>query len=1027
MATGRKFRGFVNLTSIPEPEAMEYAYRFVKPPDVSCPAVVSAGGETFMVYVLNRLGQISNVLTGNKCASGTGEFFLQQLRRMDVSLEEAAHWAATTEPHHVSGRCSVFCKSDCTHATNKGIPKSKVTAGLCKMMAGKILELLKKVERKNIMLTGGAARNRMMVECLHKEIPGLIIPPEAPYFEALGAALWGLENDTAQFSGMSDLLRSKAASFDRLPPLKDFKDMVTFKTMEKGEIHAGDTCILGLDVGSTTTKAVLVRTRDNAMLASVYLLTNGDPVGASRQCYHAILDQVSKKVNPSEIFIEGLGVCGSGRQIAGLHALTDSVINEIIAHAAAAVFFDPQVDTIFEIGGQDAKYTHITNAVASDYAMNEACSAGTGSFLEESAHETLGVAMEEIADIALKGKHPPNFNDQCAAFIASDIKNAIHEGVEHEDIVAGLVYSICMNYSNRVKGNRPVGNKVFMQGGVCYNRAVPLAMAALVGKPIIVPPEPGLTGAYGVALEVKERIEKGLLEKKPFDLSALAGREVTYGKPFVCKGGAEKCDRRCEIAMIALDGTQYPFGGACNRYYNLRQNIRYNVKKLDLVRVRQELVFKKYGARLVPGSDPISASGPVRKLSNGRKKNPVKRIGINRSFLVNTYYPLYSTFFTELGLEPVIPDVCSQEGIDQRNAAFCYPGELAHGYFHSLLEMKNPPEYIFLPHFKAVPVLDENSSSQVCPFVQGETFYLKATFREKLRKLQAQGTRVLTPLLDLTDGLAAARKPLVDTAVQMGLKRKTALAAFETALNQQTACMAEMRAIGKKTLEELESDPEQTAVVIFGRSYNGFVEEAHMGIPHKLASRGVRVIPFDFFLSDTGKSKRHMYWGLGQRILQAARFVEEHPQLFGTFITNFSCGPDSFIIGYFRDIMGRKPSLTLELDNHTADAGLETRIEAFLDIVSAYRKLFAEKRVSKKKRTFIPARTTLDNGIPKVITGSGEVLPMTDSRVKLLVPSMGRLATESLAAVFRGSGIKTIAHPPSNEASAETGPGKYIL
>ncbi|MBW1827412.1 MAG: activase, partial [Deltaproteobacteria bacterium] len=139
------------------------------------------------------------------------------------------------------------------------------------------------------------------------------------------------------------------------------------------------------------------------------------------------------------------------------------------------------------------------------------------------------------------------------------------------------------------------------------------------------------------------------------------------------------------------------------------------------------------------------------------------------------------------------------------------------------------------------------------------------------------------------------------------------------------------------------------------------------------------------------------------------------------FITNFSCGPDSFIIGYFRDIMGRKPSLTLELDNHTADAGLETRIEAFLDIVSAYRKLFAEKRVSKTKRTFIPARTTLDKGIPKVITSSGEVLPMTDSRVKLLVPSMGRLVTESLAAVFRGSGINAIAHPPSDEAVLKLG------
>ncbi len=144
VATGRRFRQFVNLTSIPEPEAVEYAYQFVKPPGVSCPAVVSAGGETFMVYVMNRMGRISNVLTGNKCASGTGEFFLQQLRRMDVSLEEASRWAAAEAPHNVSGRCSVFCKSDCTHATNKGVAKSKVTAGLCKMMADKILEFARR-------------------------------------------------------------------------------------------------------------------------------------------------------------------------------------------------------------------------------------------------------------------------------------------------------------------------------------------------------------------------------------------------------------------------------------------------------------------------------------------------------------------------------------------------------------------------------------------------------------------------------------------------------------------------------------------------------------------------------------------------------------------------------------------------------------------------------------------------------------------------------------------------------------------
>ncbi|MBW2656291.1 MAG: activase, partial [Deltaproteobacteria bacterium] len=1007
-ATGRKFRKFVNLSSIPEPQAVEFAYPYVKPADIDCPAVVSAGGETFMVYALDHSGRISNVITGNKCASGTGEFFLQQLRRMNVSLDEAAQWAAVEEAHHVSGRCSVFCKSDCTHATNKGIPRSQVAAGLCKMMASKILELLKKVDPKNIMIVGGTARNRMVIEYLQQEIPGLIIPIEAPYFEALGAALWALENETAPYPGLSELLLTEVATFDNLSPLEEYTDQVEFKTLATGRIQRQDTCILGLDVGSTTTKAVLMRNTDNAMLASVYLRTNGDPVGASRKCYRAILEQVKQEVEPSEISITGLGVCGSGRQIAGLHALTDGVINEIIAHAAAAVYFDPQVDTIFEIGGQDAKYTYITNAVASDYAMNEACSAGTGSFLEESALETLGVKMEDIAGIAIKGRRPPNFNDQCAAFIASDIKNAIHEGVAREDIVAGLVYSICMNYSNRVKGNRPVGKKVFMQGGVCYNKAVPLAMASLVGIPIIVPPEPGLMGAFGVALEVKKRIDSGLMKSEHFDLQTLVDREVTYKKPFVCAGGKEKCDRRCEIAMIEIEGQKYPFGGACNRYYNLRHKVSYDIQNLDLVRLRQDLIFNKYGATQ-PGNDLIKPRGSI---------------GFNRSFLVNSYYPLYSNFFTELGFDIVMPDNSSQQGIDQQNASFCYPVELAHGFFYSLLNAESPPDYIFLPHFKAIPAENDTLSSnqsQVCPLVQGETFYLQTTFRKKIEALKRRGTLLLAPLIDLSEDLAAARQPLVKTAVQMGIKRQDARRAFEKALQQQKKCLAEMKAVGRQTLATLESDPQKFAIILFSRPYNGFVEEAHMGIPHKFASRGITVIPLDFLDLEEEHSKRHMYWGMGKRIMKAARLVERHPQLFGTYITNFSCGPDSFMVGYFRDIMGRKPSLTLELDSHTADAGLETRVEAFLDIVQAYRHLVAQNQIVAKKKTFIAARTALNNGLASVITSKGEVLPMTDPRVTVLLPSMGKYGAEALAAVLRGSGLNAKAHRPSDEAVLKLG------
>ncbi|MGB9499526.1 MAG: acyl-CoA dehydratase activase [Dissulfuribacterales bacterium] len=1001
--TGRKFHKFVNLSAISEPEAVEYAFKFVKPSDVVCPAVVSAGGETFMTYVLDSNGRISNVLTGNKCASGTGEFFLQQLRRMDVSLEDIEDWTDNEDPHHVSGRCSVFCKSDCTHATNKGIPKSKVTAGLCVMMSNKVLELLKKVDRKNIMVTGGTALNKMMISNLKAEIPGLIVPKEAPYFEALGTALWALDHQTAPFPGKESLFRTEIEPFESLPPLADFKDQVEFKTIKTDTARKGDQCILGIDVGSTTTKAVLLRRDDNAMLASIYLRTSGDPVGASRKCYASILGQVESVVDPASIKITGLGVCGSGRQIAGLHAMTDDVINEIIAHAAAAVFFDDKVDTIFEIGGQDAKYTYITNGVSSDYAMNEACSAGTGSFLEESAQESLNVAMEDIADIAMKGKRPPNFNDQCAAFISSDIKNAIHEGVAHEDIVAGLVYSICMNYSNRVKGNRQVGEKIFMQGGVCYNHAIPLAMAALVGKPIVVPPEPGLMGAFGVALEVKKRIKNNLIEEGLFDLKSLAEREVKYGKSFICGGGKEKCDRKCNIAMIELEGKKYPFGGACNRYYNLRRNIKYDIKTLDLVRLRQSLIFDKYAAAL---PEQITPKG---------------RVWINRSFLVNTYYPLYSTFFTELGYKIILPDKPSQEGIDRRGAAFCYPAELAHGFFYSMIEVSDQPDFIFLPHFKTVPCISEDENSQLCPFVQGETFFLQTTFRDRIKKLKAEGAQILSPLLDLRKGLEAGIDQFVETAAKMGEAKKNAVSAFKKAVNTQNACFKEMKETGKKVMAQLESDPDRKAMVIFARSYNGYVEEANMGIPYKLVSRGVQVIPIDFLSLESERAKKHMYWGMGQLILKAARVVKKHPQLFGTYITNFSCGPDSFLVGYFRSIMGKKPSLTLELDSHTADAGIETRIEAYLDIVATYRQLEGQEKSPDRTTGFRVAEVSLENNVPMVVTSSGRTVPMTDPAVTILFPSMGRIASEALGAVFKSKGFNVVVHPPSDDAILKLG------
>lgn len=999
--TGRRLREGLNLSSISEPEAVELAYRYLKPPGIDSPAIVSAGGETFMVYVLDAVGNIGQVITGNKCASGTGEFFMQQLRRMDVSLEEASRWSKTESPYSVSGRCSVFCKSDCTHATNKGVPRSRVAAGLCRMMSGTILNLLKKIPKQHIMLIGGASRNQMMVAYLRQQIEGLIIPQQAALFEALGAALWALDHSTRPFAGTQALISETAVRFDRLPALARFRDRVCFKSMAYDTAQNGDVCLLGLDVGSTTTKAVLIRLADDSLLASVYLRTNGDPVAASRRCYAALLERIGASADPSAVQIVGLGVCGSGRQIAGLHAHTDGIINEIVAHCTAAVHFDPEVDTLFEIGGQDAKYTHITAGVASDYAMNEACSAGTGSFLEESARETLGIGMEEIAEQALLGQNPPNFNDQCAAFIASDIKIAIHEGIDREDIVAGLVYSICMNYTNRVKGNRPVGRRIFMQGGVCYNQAVPMAMAALVGKPMVVPPEPGLMGAFGVALEIKKRMKAGLMAPARFDLETLKNRQADYGKPFVCQGGNSGCDRRCEIAVVHIDSQRIPFGGACNRYYNLRKNFRVNAGNLDLVKKRQDLMLTV--------ERPPSAV----KLRS-------KTVGLNRSFLFHTYYPLYAAFFQALGFEIRVPESPSQQGIAERGAAFCYPAELSHGFFHALLD-GTPPDYLFLPQVKALPSLNGNLPAVLCPFVQGESYYLQTTFRRQMKQTGLSADRVLRPVLDMTEGMASVRGPLFDMASKMGCSAGQVDKAVDYAISTQDRFESRIQQLGRQALDDLALHPSHIGVVIFGRPYNAWADEAHMGIPRKLATRGVLVLPLDSLPTDGLPAKRHMYWGMGQRITRAARLVADHPQLFGVYITNFSCGPDSFIIGYFRDIMGQKPSLTLELDSHTADAGLETRIEAFLDVVAAWRQLPSPEGSGTVRRPFTPARTALKNGLPGIVRSAGDWVPLTDPRVTLLFPSMGKLSSEALAAAFASEGIRSIAAGPADEAVLKRG------
>jgi len=989
--TGRKFKSALQAPRIPEPEATEIAYKYLADKYPKVDAIVSAGGETFLVYELNEDGSMANVYTGSKCASGTGEFFQQQIKRMGLDVESAVDLANQDNPYQVAGRCSVFCKSDCTHALNKGKDKGRVVAGLCQMMADKIMELVYNCQAEKIMLVGGLSQNQVMVNFLRQRLERVVVPREAGYFEALGAALNALQSGSRLDT--ENLLADKKDSFDMHPPLREFADRVTFHELKRDQAEEGERCLLGVDVGSTTTKAVLLREKDNALLASEYLRTEGDPVGAARSCYRSI----SRQLGDCKVEIIGLGVTGSGRRITGLHALTESVMNEIIAHATGAVFFDAEVDTIFEIGGQDAKYTYLINQVPTNYAMNEACSAGTGSFLEEAAQEFLNVEMLDIADKALQGKNPPNFNDQCSAFIGSDIKTAIQEGLSIEDICAGLVYSICLNYTNRVRGSRPMGDRIFMQGGVCYNKAVPMAMAALTGRKIVVPPEPGLMGAFGAALETGQKISRGMLEEQNFNLKELAEREVNYLDSFTCHGGQTDCDRKCSINVLEIDAERHLFGGICSKYLNTAgETQELDINNLNLVKEREKMLFADFAAQP----------------DESREKGTV---GLNRSLTVHTLFPLYSHFFAELGYRVILPDTPDSEGIQQQSAAFCYPVELSHGYMHNLIEEKQP-DYIFLPQVKGLYVANSPEEGIICPMAQAEPYYLSATWQELSEE------RMLAPVLDFKDGFDEVFDKFMAVAEYLGASRLSAHRAWEKALKAQQNFQQNLKKRGKQVLEELEKDSQKKAVVIFGRPYNAFAPEANMGIPHKFASRNELVIPFDMLPIDDEEIFERMYWSMGQLIMKGSKYVSRHPQLYGTYITNFSCGPDAFLLNYFREDNGDKPTLTLELDSHTADVGLNTRIEAFLDIVERYRKLSEDLVEAEKAPDFQPARIIKEKGDIKVLTSSGEKLPLDHPRVKVLIPSMGRSNTEAVAAAFRY--IRINAEPCKRPGEAELKRGR---
>ena len=511
-------------------------------------AIASLGGESFLVYLVTG-GRITNVLSHNKCAAGSGEFFVQQIGRMGLAMEEAIQGSFGGKVVPLASRCSVHCKSDITHKLNRNEATAEdILHTLHDSMANKVVALLEKgqCELRRVLLIGGVTRNAAMVAALREKLPAteFVVRPESPWFEAFGSAL--LTRDEPLYKKPEI---AKQATLSQLAPPHLSGDHVQVIATPSPQAPPDGPMIMGLDAGSTTTKAVLIDPATRAMVAAHYTRTSGDPIAATRQCLHALVDKVGNRR------VGLVGTTGSARELAGAYLDTEHVYNEISAHAAGANHYDPEVDTIFEIGGQDSKYIYLRNGVPIDYAMNNACSAGTGSFLEESAQGDLGMKVSDISDVALAAPSPVHFKATCAAFINSDIRIAQQEGHSRENIVAGLVYAIADNYLNRVKGPRGVGKKIFLQGGVALNRAVGHAFAHTVGRKVVIPPSPELLGALGVALLALQR--SGGAMGAATDLLALAAPEMKLVSRFTFQKGQSTILDKGHMRLPRFNGHEF--------------------------------------------------------------------------------------------------------------------------------------------------------------------------------------------------------------------------------------------------------------------------------------------------------------------------------------------------------------------------------------------------------------------------------------------------------------------------------------
>ncbi len=930
---GLSVNQWLNIPFIQEVVASTTAIRtFIPRTDV----VIELGGEDAkIIYFEGNIEQRMNSI----CAGGTGAFIDQMATLLETDAAGLNELAKDYEViYPIASRCGVFAKTDVQAFINQGASKSDIAVSVFQSVVNQTISTLAcgRPIRGNVAFLGGplyflSELRKRYIETLNLKDDEIIFPENSQLFVAIGAALSSINEKGIKFSELRNRLdkldRPINMEIKKIRPLfkneeeqKKFKEEHRTHKLVKGDIKKfeGD-CYLGIDAGSTTTKAILID-EDDKILYSYYDNNKGKPL----ELVVKILKEIYSLL-PERAVIANAAVTGYGEELikAGLNIDIGEV--ETIAHYKAAQFYLPEVDFILDIGGQDMKCMRIRNGVIDSILLNEACSSGCGSFIETFAH-SLNMSAEDFLNKGLTAQNPVDLGSRCTVFMNSKVKQAQKEGATVGDIAAGLSYSVIRNALQKVikiRDPEEMGENIVVQGGTFYGDAILRSFELVSGRKAVRPDEPGLMGALGAALIAKERHEEGTVSS----ILKLDELENFYNETKMARCGG--CGNNCLLTInLFPGGNKYITGNRCEKGAGIKKTTKDLPNMFDYKLKRTFDYYK-----------------PLKGKEAKRGK-----VGIPRVLNIYENYPFWFTFFTELGYEVVLSSKSSrklyEKGISTiPSETACYPAKLVHGHIVDLIE--KGVKFIFYPSIFYEEKEDDEANNHLnCPVV---TSYPEVV-KNNIEDLQENNVLFLNPFLTFDDK-DAMYKGLKKELRALSIPRREMKRALEKAWQEREDYKKDIRKKGEEVLKYLDETGKK-GIVLAGRPYH-IDPEINKGIPNLVTSLGMAVLTEDSIehLDDVERPLRVVdQWTYHSRLYRAASFVAKSENLELVQLNSFGCGLDAVTTDQVQELLENYEKIytVLKIDEVSNLGAVKIRLRSLMAALEEREKTgFKPKKIGK--------------------------------------------------------------------------------